>query len=207
MTMRQAGLQVSGLSFRQPHVQLFSDWTATFPPGLTWVTGDEGTGKTTLLRLLAGDWPISSGTVRWLEGEAPRPLVPADVYWVDPATSDRDDLTVHAFAAECQSRYPRWSETAFKHWVRTLSLSEHQDKFLYMLSTGSKRKVWLAGALAANARVTLLDEPEAALDQPSRQALRAQLTRCNQGDQGVWLVACYHCPIEGKPMQTLRLGS
>jgi ABC-type multidrug transport system ATPase subunit len=207
MTMRQAGLQVSGLSFRQPHVQLFSNWSTTFPPGLTWVTGDEGTGKTTLLRLLAGDWPISSGTVRWLEGEAVRTLLPADVYWVDPASSARDGLTVHAFAAECQSRYPGWSETAFEHWVKTLSLSEHLDKFLYMLSTGSKRKVWLAGALAANAQVTLLDEPEAALDQASRQALRAQLIRCNQAEQGVWVVASYSCPIEGKPTQILSLGS
>ena len=149
--MRQAGLQVSGLSFHQPHAQLFTDWSATFPPGLTWVTGEEGTGKTSLLRLLSGDWPVSSGSVRWLEGEAQQALVPADVYWVDPAASARDELTVHAFASECQSRYPGWSQTAFKHWVKTLSLSEHVDKFLYMLSTGSKRKVWLAGALAANA--------------------------------------------------------
>jgi ABC-type multidrug transport system ATPase subunit len=205
--MRQEGLQVSGLSFHQPHAQLFTDWSATFPPGLTWVTGEEGTGKTSLLRLLSGDWPVSSGSVRWLEGEAQQALVPADVYWVDPAASARDELTVHAFASECQSRYPGWSQTAFKHWVKTLSLSEHVDKFLYMLSTGSKRKVWLAGALAANARVTLLDEPEAALDQPSRQALRAQLTTCNQGEQGVWVVASYSCPVEGKPTQTLSLGS
>lgn len=205
--MRQAGLQVSGMSFRQPHAQLFTDWSATFPSGLTWVTGDEGAGKTTLLRLIAGDWPIASGSVMWLEDEAASALVLGDVYWIDPAASARDDLTVHAFAAECQSRFAGWSETAFKHWAKTLALTEHLDKFLYMLSTGSKRKVWLAGALAANARVTLLDEPEAALDQASRQALRSQLARCNQGEQGVWLVASYSCPIEGQPKQTLRLPS
>jgi ABC-type sulfate/molybdate transport systems ATPase subunit len=76
-----------------------------------------------------------------------------------------------------------------------------------MLSTGSKRKVWLAGALAAHATVTLLDEPEAALDVPSRRALRAELARCNQGGDGVWLVASYSCPIDGDPSQTLSLGS
>lgn len=205
--MRQAGLQVSGLSFHQPHAQLFTDWSATFPSGLTWVTGDEGAGKTTLLRLIAGDWPIASGSVLWHEDDAARALTLGDVYWIDPAASARDDLTVHAFAFECQSRFAGWSETAFKHWTKTLALTEHLDKFLYMLSTGSKRKVWLAAALAANARVTLLDEPEAALDQASRAALRAQLARCNQGGQGVWLVASYSCPIEGQPTQTLRLPS
>jgi len=35
---------------------------------------------------------------------------------------------------------------------------------MYMLSTGSKRKVWLAAALASGRALTLLDEPAGALD-------------------------------------------
>jgi len=35
---------------------------------------------------------------------------------------------------------------------------------MYMLSTGSKRKVWLAAALASGRPLALLDEPEGALD-------------------------------------------
>jgi ABC-type transport system involved in cytochrome c biogenesis ATPase subunit len=205
--MHLASLQVKGLSFRQPHVQLFADWSAAFQPGLTWVTGDEGVGKTTLLRLLAGDWLMATGSVHWQDAEGVRLLAPADVYWVDPADTARDDWTVHAYAAACQARYPRWSQATFNQWAEVLSLTEHLDKFLYMLSTGSKRKVWLAGALAAHATVTLLDEPEAALDVPSRRALRAELARCNQGGDGVWLVASYSCPIDGDPSQTLSLGS
>ena len=205
--MHLASLQVKGLSFRHPHAQLFADWSASFQPGLTWVTGDEGVGKTTLLRLLAGDWPMATGSVFWQDAEGLRLLAPADVYWVDPVATACDDWTVHAYAAACQARYPRWSQAAFNQWAEALSLTEHLEKFLYMLSTGSKRKVWLAGALAAHATVTLLDEPEAALDAPSRRALRAELARCNQGGNGVWLVASYTCPIDGDPAQTLSLGS
>jgi hypothetical protein len=41
------------------------------------------------------------------------------------------------------------------------------DKKLFMLSTGSKRKVWLAAGFASGADLLLLDEPFAALDAPS----------------------------------------
>jgi ABC-type transporter Mla maintaining outer membrane lipid asymmetry ATPase subunit MlaF len=48
-------LSVQGLCFRIRERELFSDWSTAIPPGVTLVRGGEGRGKTTLLRLLAGD--------------------------------------------------------------------------------------------------------------------------------------------------------
>lgn len=188
-------LQVRGLTFSQPHRQLFADWSATFLPGLTWITGDEGVGKTTLLRLVAGEWPAAAGEVVWRDATGARALTPADVFWVEPGTTAFDAMPVQAFWSTCRSRYPRWSEAALATWVTHFSLSEHVEKSLFMLSTGSKRKVWLAAALAAQASVTLLDEPSAALDQPSREALRQELTQRAQQAQAIWLVAGFSCPV------------
>jgi ABC-type multidrug transport system ATPase subunit len=47
----------------------------------------------------------------------------------------------------------------------------HIDKPMYMLSTGSKRKVWLAAALATLRPLTLLDEPTGGLDAASIRCL------------------------------------
>ena len=193
--MASPRLQVRGLTFRQPHRLLFSDWSATFLPGLTWITGDEGVGKTTLLRLLAGEWPAAAGEVVWCDAAGERPLTPADVFWVEPGTLAFDEMPVQAYWATCRERYPHWSEPTLTAWVTHFALGEHLDKSLFMLSTGSKRKVWLAAAMAAQANVTLLDEPSAALDQPSREALRHELTQQAPRAQAVWLVAGFNCPV------------
>lgn len=198
-------LQVRDLSFGHPHVQLFSQWSALFCPGLTWVTGEESVGKTTLMRLLSGEWTPQQGAVGWPQPTGWRDLSPAEVYWVDPGTTAHDGQTALSFWQTCRARYPGWSTSDLSRWTAAFSLTEHVDKPLYMLSTGSKRKVWLAGALAAHASLTLLDEPEAALDLPSRQALRQQLTQAALSKQAVWLVASHHCPVDVPPQQTLRL--
>jgi ABC-type multidrug transport system ATPase subunit len=61
---------------------------------------------------------------------------------------------------------PSWNEL-----VASFSLTPHLEKSLFMLSTGSKRKVWLAAALSCSLPLVLLDEPTAALDAVSIQAL------------------------------------
>lgn len=198
-------LHVQGLSFRQPHCQLFDGWSASFSGGLSWITGDEGVGKTTLLRLLAGEWAAAAGTVAWQDSAGTRALTSSEVFWQDPANAGLDDLPVQTYWLQCQARYPRWSADALALWTDRLSLTEHVGKSLFMLSTGSKRKVWLAAAMAAHASLTLLDEPYAALDQPSRLALRQQLTQIAQQTECVWLVADHACPVDGAPGQTLHL--
>lgn len=202
-----ACLQVRDLSFGYPHVQLFSQWSAHFWPGLTWITGEESVGKTTLMRLLSGQWTPQRGAVGWQQVTGWRDLSPSEVYWVDPVTTTHDEQTALAFWGACQERFPGWSASDLSRWMAAFSLTEHVEKPLFMLSTGSKRKVWLAGALAAHATVTLLDEPEAALDQPSRLALRHHLTQAALAMQAVWLVASYNVPADVPPQQSLRLGS
>ena len=88
-----------------------------------------------------------------------------------------------------------------------LSLDEHQYKPLYMLSTGTKRKVWLAGAFACAAEVTFLDEPFSALDKPSIRFVTEQLAReaaeAARGDhKRAWVIADYAAP-GGLPLANL----
>ena len=63
-----------------------------------------------------------------------------------------------------------------------------------MLSTGSKRKVWLAAACASGAPLTLLDEPFAALDKTSIRCLLGVLGDAAAQPQRAWVLADYVAP-------------
>ncbi|MCU0932413.1 MAG: hypothetical protein MUE43_11590, partial [Serpentinimonas sp.] len=51
------GLKVQGLHHAVPGRVLFQGFSPHFPPGVSLLCGDEGTGKSTLLRLMAEQLP------------------------------------------------------------------------------------------------------------------------------------------------------
>jgi ABC-type Mn2+/Zn2+ transport system ATPase subunit len=75
-----------------------------------------------------------------------------------------------------------------------------------MLSTGTKRKVWLAAAFASGAAVTLLDEPFAALDKTSIGLVIALLQEAAQHPTRAWVVADYAPPQGVALALTIDLG-
>jgi ABC-type Mn2+/Zn2+ transport system ATPase subunit len=108
-------------------------------------------------------------------------------------------MTPVAYWAAVQQRYPAFNVQLLADLVQGLSLAQHQDKALYMLSTGSKRKVWLAAAFASGAVVTLLDEPFAALDKASINLVLELLHDAATNATRAWVVADYEAP-RGVPL-------
>jgi ABC-type multidrug transport system ATPase subunit len=149
-------------------------------PGLLAVTGGEGTGKTALLRRLGGDLPP-------LPGEATHP----DAQWLDLSLPMQDQQTAQQIWADLRARSPRWNAALHQQLVQALGLEAHQDKKLFMLSTGSRRKVALVGLLACGATVTCLDQPYAALDMASIKLIRGFLQDMADHASRSWVVADY----------------
>ncbi|MCY1378594.1 hypothetical protein D9M69_662440 [compost metagenome] len=86
------------------------------------------------------------------------------------------------------------------------ALQPHLDKPLYMLSAGSRRKVWLCAAFAAGTALTLIDQPFAALDAPSIRFLLELLQDAADHPSRAWVLADYLAP-EGVPLaRVLTLG-
>ncbi len=141
------------------------------------ILGESGAGKTTLLRALAGLLPGTRGAVvREVEDVSGWPPERRGAVYVPPGLA----LFPHRSVAR-NVRYPLELSgaadptAATRELIDRFGLTPLADRLPSTLSTGEQQRVALARALAARPRLLLWDEPLAALDVLSRDALLATL--------------------------------
>jgi ABC-type transport system involved in cytochrome c biogenesis ATPase subunit len=149
------------------------------PPGLVAVTGDEGVGKTRLLREL-----VEALSARAAAGECA-------ALWLHLPLPDEDERTPQQVWDALRARCPGWNVSLQQDLAEALDLTPHVGKKLFMLSAGSRRKVALVGLLASGATVTCLDQPFAALDASSARVVREFLGDVADHPTRTWVVADY----------------
>lgn len=191
-------LQGKGLWFGYPGCAVLQGVSFGWHAGLALVHGPESCGKTTLLRLLAGELAAEAGEIalRGAPGGAGQAGYRAQVFWQDPRSTALDGLSAREWLGSLPVQYPAWDTAALAAHVQGFALDPHLDKPFYALSTGSRRKVLMAGALASTAALTLLDEPLAALDKPSIHYLVDALGQAARGSQRLVVVA-HHEALPG----------
>lgn len=201
-------LTASKIDFGYPGHDLFNGFSAVLVPGVNLVRGGDGRGKTSLLQLLAGQLPASGGTLE-LNGarlDLDAGLYRRQVFYIEPRTEAYDQATPPEVFAELQARHPSFDQSLIAALCEGLSLTPHLEKKLFMLSTGSKRKVYLAAALAAGAPLTLLDDPFAGLDRASINFVSAALDAQAANARQVWVLAMAETPTAIRLATTIDLG-
>lgn len=164
--------------------------TLHVPPGLTALFGPSGAGKSLTLQLIAGLAPASEGRVtldeRTLVDTAAGVSLPAGarrIGYVPQSYALFPHLTVagNVGYALPGSRLP-WDHEAQARRAKRVSellalvrLEGYEQRWPRQLSGGQAQRVALARALAASPQALLLDEPLAALDGPTRVAVRDDL--------------------------------
>lgn len=205
-------LHIDHLRFAYPgDPPIAAGWSARIGAGVTLLHGDTGSGKSTLLRVLAGALPATGGRLT-LAGAALPEAAEAyrrQVFFVDPSTDAFDAMGVEECAASLRSADVPFDAARWQALIDGFSLAPHLAKKMFMLSTGSKRKVWLAAALASSRPLTLLDEPTAGLDAGSMRCLwrtlaevaqeggRAVIVASGERVDGVPLTATFTLPLTG----------
>lgn len=194
--MRQPVMEVKGLKGGPGDLLLFKNLDLRLPPGVSALLGDEGSGKTSLLRLLSGDLTPQSGQL-CVQGVAVpwSPPQHNSVFWADLRLPDCNEKTPGQCWDTLAPLWPAWSEDAQQSWCKALQLTPHLNKRLNMLSTGTRRKVGLVAALASGATVTLLDQPFVSLDQASNRVLQEMLNDSYRDLARACLIADYEKPI------------
>jgi manganese/zinc/iron transport system ATP- binding protein len=156
----------------------FRDATFEIPCGCrTALIGPNGSGKSTLLRVLAGLTPLRSGEAL-VAGEAPRLGRRRIAYLAQrPQLAEHFPLKLrrlvqmgtyahHGWFEEC-----RHGDEAVDLALARLGLTELAERPVHTLSGGQLQRALIARAVVQGAELLLLDEPYAALDQPSREII------------------------------------
>lgn len=144
------------------------------------IVGFSGTGKTTLINLLAGLVMPDSGAITVGGVPITGPGVDRGVvfqnYSLLPWLTVRDNVGLAVDA-----RYPQESaaerRARVEYYVGLVNLSPALLKYPSQLSGGMRQRVSLARALAMDPQVLLLDEPFGALDALTRATLQDELAR------------------------------
>jgi heme exporter protein A len=202
-------LEVLDLAARRGTTRLFSSLSFAAEQGRALlVTGANGTGKTTLLRILAGLSSPTSGRVRWC-GEDVAPFAPSlrrDAVFCGHLTALKDELTTEenlaALAALAGEKHTR---SELRHALSSVDLDRKADLSARSLSQGQRRRIALARLSLTRRPLWLLDEPATALD-PAGVALMTRLLTGHLQRGGCAVVAT-HQPIDLPAAQTMALAS
>ena len=146
--------------------------------------GKNGTGKSTLLYLIAGLLRPKSGSVSFdsVETCKRQPETLSEIFIV-PEEFDLPSMSLEQYVKINESFYPRFSREVLEACLKDFELT--MDIKLNALSMGQKKKVFMSFALAANTKLLLMDEPTNGLDIPSKSQFRKTVAQNMSDDQTI----------------------
>ena len=171
---------------------LFSDLGFALNPGeLLLLEGQNGCGKTSLMRAIAGLLEFETGEVHW-DGRPVREYRQAfhgEMIWMAHRTGLKLDLTL-VENLNFESRLRASSDADFESVLERLGIQRLKRLPVRSLSAGQQRRVALARMLLSKAQLWFMDEPVTNLDRDGRK-LVIQLVNEHLGAGGMCVMAAH----------------
>jgi ABC-2 type transport system ATP-binding protein len=159
-------LSVESLGRREGRLQILDDVSFAWPRGVLAVIGGNGTGKTTLLRVVAGAAKPNAGKVLWDGTPTSRAVRRKGKIGYGPQERNLDlAITLREFLALCVDlRGLSGRKAQIAAVAEELGLVKQLDERLANLSGGGRRKAMTAQALLGAPELIVLDEPTSEVD-------------------------------------------
>lgn len=176
-------IEIKNLDFSYKKTPVFSGINLTFPEGSIYgLLGENGVGKTTLLKLICGLQRPTVGTCV-LDGQTCHDRLPSmlqRIVFLQDEVNLPEMTTPQRYVDELAPFYPTFSQGTFLHLMQELEV-DPERKFREM-SFGQQKKSLIAATLSLGTDYILLDEPTNGLDIPSKAQFRSILSNCaNEG--------------------------
>ena len=165
-------ITINTLDFSYKNAAVFKNISLNFKRGNVYgLLGENGVGKTTLLKLICGLQHPTAGTCtidEFVPSER-NPYFLQNIFFL-PEEVITDDTTPEKFVKKLGVFYPRYDHEYFLNLMNELEVDA--TKKFDALSYGQKKKALLACALSLRTDYLLLDEPTNGLDIPSKALFR-----------------------------------
>jgi heme exporter protein A len=200
-------IAVSDLAARRGDDLIFSGIGFALQGGESLVlTGRNGTGKSTLIRVVAGLLPADAGTVTVTSNDAEIPRAAEAMHYLGHRNAMKRELSVEenlAFWKSFMGDYAGGAGLDAESAAEELGLAELLHLPFGYLSAGQQRRMAMAKLLVAWRPVWLLDEPTAALDRQS-DMLFARIMKGHLERGGI-IVAATHQELGLKDAKRLEM--
>ena len=185
-------IEVNNISFCYPgrKERVFDDFSLRLEENKIYgLLGKNGTGKSTLLYLIAGLLRPKSGSVCYdgIETYKREAGVLEEIFLV-PEEFDLPSMTLKRYVELNAPFYPHFSQERLDACLRDFELTADLD--LVGLSMGQKKKVFMSFALATNTKLLLMDEPTNGLDIPSKSQFRKTVAQ-NMSDEQIIIISTH----------------
>ncbi len=185
-------IDVKNISFTYAgsHERIFDNFSLQLEANNIYgLLGKNGTGKSTLLYLIAGLLRPQSGCVEidGVNSFSRRPETLEELFLV-PEEFDLPAMSLDEYVRIYQPFYPRFSREVLDSCLRDFELPTSLN--LQELSMGQKKKVFMSFALAAGTRLMMMDEPTNGLDIPSKMQFRRAVAN-NMSDDRILIISTH----------------
>ncbi len=166
------------------------------------VTGRNGAGKSSLLRVIAGLVRLAAGRLE-LDGGEPDATIGEQSHYVGHQDAVKPSLAVYE-NLKFWTQYLGAGERTIESALEAVDLAPLADLPAAYLSAGQRRRLSIARLVVVPRPLWLLDEPTSALDVPSQDRLADLMRRHLAG--GGMIVAAAHGPIGLERARELKMG-
>ncbi|MFY9129917.1 MAG: cytochrome c biogenesis heme-transporting ATPase CcmA [Limnohabitans sp.] len=199
---------VSNLSCSKGDKRLFSGVSFTLQPG-QWLhlEGDNGVGKTSLLRLACGLSALENGEITWNHQAVSKDpqTFRANLAYLGHQLALKDDLSpLENLQTDAAIVGRQLTASDAKQALAQMGLRGREDLPVRVLSQGQKRRTALARLLVSSAKLWVLDEPFVALDTLAQNAL-SEVINAHLAKQGMVLLTSHQAVSLGGQGFSYRL--